>query len=110
MGSGLALVCYIVMAVSVNPVLALAAAALCGLGVGLLWPGTLSLSVDAFPMAGTWMFAIMAAAGSSGAAAGPSLLGVIADYGGLRAGFMLTAVFPLGSVVCLALYHRLKRS
>jgi len=110
MGSALALVCYIVMAVSTNPVLALMAAALCGLGVGLLWPGVLSLSVEAFPMAGTWMFAVMAAAGSSGAAAGPSVLGVIADYSGLRAGFMFTAVFPLGSVVCLGLYHKLKQA
>jgi len=109
-GSGLALVCYIVMATSTNPALALLAAALCGLGVGLLWPGTLSLSVDAFPTAGTWMFAIMAAAGSSGAAAGPSALGLIADYGGLRAGFMITAVFPLGSVICLVLYHKIKES
>ena len=110
MGSVLALACYVVMAVTANPVLALAAAALCGLGVGLLWPGVLSLSVDAFPMAGTWMFAILAAAGSSGAAAGPSVLGVVADIGGLRAGFMITALFPLGSVICLGLYHRLKRA
>ena len=107
MGSGLALVCYVVMAVSTNPVLALVACALCGLGVGLLWPGVLSLSVEAFPMAGTWMFAIMAAAGSGGASVGPSVFGVIADAAGLRAGFLVTAVFPLGSVICLWLYHRL---
>jgi len=110
MGSGLALVCYVIMAVSPSPVLALVACAFCGLGVGLLWPGVLSLSVDAFPMAGTWMFAILAAAGSSGGAAGPSIFGVIADAGGLRAGFMITAVFPLGSLVCLGLYHRLNSS
>ena len=110
MGSALALVCYVIMAVSANPVLALIACALCGLGVGLLWPGVLSLSVDAFPMAGTWMFAIMAAAGSSGAAAGPSLFGVIADFSGLRAGFLITAIFPLGSLICLGIYHRLRPS
>ena len=110
MGSALALVCYVIMALAVNPVLALVACALCGLGVGLLWPGVLSLSVDAFPMAGTWMFAIMAAAGSSGASGGPSLFGVIADHAGLRVGYAVTAVFPLGAVVCLMLYHKLKRS
>jgi len=106
-GSGLALACYILMATTQSPALALIACALCGLGVGLLWPGALSLSVDAFPMAGTWMFAIMAAAGSSGASAGPSLFGVIGDAAGLRVGFLVTAVFPLGGVVCLGLYQRL---
>jgi len=106
MGSGLALMCYVIMAVSPSPVLALVACALCGLGVGLLWPGVLSLAVEAFPMAGTWMFAILAATGSSGGAAGPSIFGVIADALGLRAGFMITAVFPLGGLICLWLYHR----
>ncbi|MCL2361655.1 MAG: MFS transporter [Defluviitaleaceae bacterium] len=108
MGSGLAVISYFVMAFTNIPILALIACALCGLGVSLLWPGTLSLAVDAFPMAGTWMFAILAAAGSSGASAGPSLFGVIGDGLGLRAGFMITAVFPLGSILCLWLYHRLK--
>jgi len=107
-GSGLALGSYFVMATTTSPVLALLACALCGLGVGLLWPGVLSLSVDAFPMAGTWMFAIMAAAGSGGASAGPSLFGIIGDAAGLRAGFAITAVFPLGSMVCLGLYFRFR--
>jgi len=100
-GSGLALICYVIMAVSPNPVLALLACAFCGLGVGLLWPGVLSLSVNAFPLAGTWMFAILAAAGSSGGAEGSSIFSVIADAGGLRAGFIITAVFPHGSLLWL---------
>jgi len=108
MGSILATVSYIVVAVTYNPALGLLACALCGLGVSLLWPGTLSLSVEAFPKAGTWMFAVMAAAGNIGASAGPSAFGIIADFGGLRMGFMLTAVIPIGSMVLLMMYHRLK--
>jgi len=108
-GSGLALVSYVIMAATSNPVLALMACALCGLGVGLLWPGVLSLAVDAFPNAGTWMFAIFAAAGNIGAAVGPSVFGVVADAVGLRAGFLLGTVFPVGGVVCLWVYHRLKQ-
>ena len=107
-GSALAAVCYIAMAVSYNPVIGLIACALCGLGVGLLWPGTLSLAVDSYPRAGTWMFAIMAAAGNIGASSGPVILGVIADLGNLRYGFFVTVIFPLGAVLCLMLYHRLK--
>ena len=108
-GSGLALISYVIMAATNNPVLALMACALCGLGVGLLWPGVLSLAVEAFPNAGTWMFAIFAAAGNVGAAVGPSVFGVVADGVGLRAGFLLATVFPVGGVVCLWVYHRLRK-
>ena len=108
MGSALAAISYVIVATTHNPILGLLACALCGLGVSLLWPGTLSLSVEAFPKAGTWMFAVMAAAGGIGASAGPSVFGVIADFGGLRMGFMLTAIIPLVSVVLLTTYHKLK--
>ena len=108
MGAGLAFFSYILIATTHSPVLALMACALCGLGVGLLWPGTLSLAVDAFPAAGTMMFAILAAAGNIGSAVGPSVFGVIADGAGLRRGFLVTAVIPLGAVVCLWLYGRLR--
>ena len=107
MGAVLAFFSYILISTTYNPVLALLACALCGLGVGLLWPGTLSLAVEAFPKAGTWMFAILAAAGSIGAAIGPSVFGVIADSAGLRRGFLISAVIPLSAVVCLWLYGRL---
>jgi len=106
MGAALAFVSYILISLTGNPVLALLACALCGLGVGLLWPGTLSLAIEAFPKAGTWMFAILAAAGNIGSAAGPSIFGVIADGAGLRRGFLITAVIPFGAVVCLWLYRR----
>jgi len=104
-GAVLAVASYVIIAMVSNPVLALLACALCGLGVGLLWPGTLSLAVDAFPKAGTWMFAILAAAGSIGAAIGPSVFGVVADNAGLRTGFLLTAVFPVCAALCLGIYY-----
>ena len=108
-GAAFALVSYVIMAATSHPVLALLACALCGVGVGLLWPGTLSLAVEAFPKAGTWMFAILAAAGSIGGATGPAGFGVIADNIGLRAGFLLTAAFPIGAVLCLTMYYRQRR-
>ena len=109
MGSALAAASYVVMAVTYNPLLGFLACAMCGLGVSLLWPGTLSLSVKAFPMAGTWMFAIMAASGNIGASLGPAMLGVIADFGGLRMGYMLTTVIPVVAVVCLVIYLKMVR-
>jgi len=107
-GSGLAFASYIIIASTSNPVLALLACAICGLGVGLLWPGTLSLAVEAHPKAGTMMFAILAAAGGIGAGFGPSVLGIIADNAGLRTGFAVTAAIPLFGVLCIWLYFGLK--
>jgi fucose permease len=100
-GGVLALVCYVTVAVTPSPAVGLAACALCGLGVSLLWPGTISLSVKAFPMAGIWMMAILAAGGDTGASVGPFLTGWMADHIGLRMGMLVSAVFPLGVVVCL---------
>ena len=108
-GGTLALVCYIVAATTTHPVIGLAALALCGLGVSLLWPGTISLSVRAFPLAGTWMMALLAAGGSSGASIGPMLAGVIADQSSLRTSFLVLSVFPLGVVICVIMIHLLER-
>ena len=110
MGSILAAASYIIVATTHNPVLGLLACAMCGLGISLLWPGTLSLAVAAFPKAGTWIFAVMAIGGNFGAAAGPAVLGVVADHAGLRAGYMVTAAIPLGLVMVLMMFHRLRRS
>jgi len=109
MGSALAIFSYVIMAMTYNPFLGFLACIMCGIGVSLLWPGTLSLSVKAFPLAGTWMFAIMAAGGNIGASLGPAALGIIADNGGLRMGYLLTAVVPLGAVICLVIYHGLRK-
>lgn len=100
-GAALSFVCYITVALAPWAAAGLVACALCGLGVSLLWPGALSLSVDAFPRAGSWMLAIMAAAGDTGASVGPWLAGVIADGAGLRISLLICAVFPLGVLLCL---------
>jgi fucose permease len=108
-GGVLAVACYVTVAFTASPVLGLIACALCGLGVSLLWPGALSLSVRAFPLAGIWMMAILAAGGDTGASVGPFLAGWLADHVGLRMGLLVSAVFPLGVVGCLLGIIRLER-
>ncbi len=78
-GSAAAVICYIVVALSPIAGLSVAACAICGIAVSLLWPGTLVLASDAFPLAGAWMFAILAAAGDVGAAVSPFATGMIVD-------------------------------
>jgi len=112
-GSLLAAACYVTVALTSSPALALVACALCGIGVSLLWPGTIIIAADAFPRAGTWLFAFLAAAGDIGASAGPQMMGMLADAApnfpaltqlsatlgpenlGLRAGTLVATLFPL---------------
>ncbi len=98
---------YLVAALSPWPAAALLACGLSGLTVSLLWPGTLSLSSMRFPLAGTSMFALLAAAGDSGAAVMPWVVGVIADAAsspeqGLRAGLLVATASPIVMLAVVA--------
>jgi MFS family permease len=121
MGCILAILCYLVVAFSTISFISLIACALSGFAVSLLWPGTLVLASEKYPLAGTWMFAILAAGGDIGASAGPWLMGFITDnapkltglsnFGisaglnpvqlGLRTGMFIGTLFPIGALVCL---------
>ena len=89
--------CYLLAALSPIPVLGLVGCALCGLAVGIMWPGTISLSAEKCPRGGTAMFAFLALAGDLGAAAGPAMVGSIADAvgGDLKVGLLCATVFPI---------------
>ncbi|MCK9548684.1 MAG: MFS transporter [Sphaerochaeta sp.] len=78
-GALLCVVCYLVAALSPSPMVSLAACVLCGLGSGLLWPGSVVNAANHFPLAGASLFALLAAGGNVGAAVGPWLIGVTAD-------------------------------
>ena len=110
LGALLVTACYALLAFSHNPVTALLACALAGLGVGLLWPGSISLAVGAFPLAGTWMFAIIAAAGNIGSAAGPQTFGLLADALDLRTAFMITAILPFLCAIFIHIFIRASNS
>lgn len=93
---------YLVAALSPWPGVALVACVLAGVTVSLLWPGTLSLTAARFPLAGASMFALLAAAGDTGAAGMPWLVGAVADAaGGLRAGLLVAAAPPLAMVAVI---------
>lgn len=121
-----AFICYLIVAFSPLGVLSLAACAFCGFAVSLLWPGTLVLSSQRFPLAGTWLFAFLAAGGDIGASVGPWIVGIVSDNAvkvgfltklaselgqnstqlGMRLGILTGAVFPLGAFICLLYMYR----
>ncbi len=110
-GSGILCVfSYLLAVFAPHPVLSLAGCALCGLSVGIMWPGTFSLAAEHYPQGGTSMFAILALAGDVGCSAGPALCGFVAEgTGALKAGLLVSAVFPLLLAVCVVLLKKGKK-
>lgn len=97
-----AVACYLAAAFFPHPLISLAACALTGLAVSLMWPGTVSLSAAAFPLGGAALFAFLALFGDIGCSIGPWMTGVISDMISatnqdiaLRVGLAAGAVFPM---------------
>jgi len=106
MGCGaLCVVCYLLASLSTIPILGLVGCALCGLSVGIMWPGTISISSQKCPGGGTAMFAFLALAGDLGAAAGPAMVGGIAEAvgGNLKTGLLFATIFPTVLILGLIL-------
>lgn len=95
--------CYLLASLSPTPVLGLAGCALCGLAVGIMWPGSISISAQKCPRGGTVMFAFLALAGDLGAMVSPAMVGSLAEMAGgdLKAGLLIAAVFPVMLVMGL---------
>lgn len=93
----LCIVSYLLAAFAPNPVLALMGCGLCGLSVGILWPGAFSLASASCPRGGTAMFALLALAGDLGCSAGPGLVGMVSGaFGGsIKAGLAAAAWIPV---------------
>ena len=101
----LAVVCYLLASLSPIPLIGLIGCALCGLAVGIMWPGTISISSQKCPRGGTAMFAFLALAGDLGAAVGPTMVGGIADAvgGNLKTGLLFATLFPAIMIIGLIL-------
>lgn len=87
---------YLLCGVAQAPFAGLLGCALCGLGVGVMWPGVLSLAAEGCPRGGTAMFALLALAGDVGCSSGPTLVGCLATACGddLRRALLFAALFP----------------
>ncbi|HIU61462.1 MAG TPA: MFS transporter [Candidatus Coproplasma excrementigallinarum] len=103
----LCVICYLMASLSSIPIIGLAGCALCGLSVGIMWPGTISISSQKCPSGGTAMFAFLALAGDLGATASPAIVGSISNFvgGNLKAGLLVATTFPLLLIICLFVLH-----
>lgn len=110
-GSGiLCVICYLLASLSANPILGLIGCIVCGFSVGIMWPGTISISSKTFPTGGTAMFALLAMAGDLGGSIGPAFVGRMAEYAGgnIRVGMGVGLIFPVVLVIGLLLLRKEK--
>ena len=102
----LCILSYLGIALFPSPLLSLAACAVCGLSVGIMWPGTFSKASAAIPKGGTAMFAFLALGGDLGCSGGPTVVGAVSSAMGenLKLGILAAVIFPAllltGILVC----------
>lgn len=106
--TGSALLCaaaYLCIALVPSPVMGLVGCAVCGLSVGIMWPGTFSKAAAGLPRGGTALFALMALAGDLGCSGGPTLVGMVSSSLGddLKKGILAGIMFPALLLAGLAL-------
>lgn len=114
-GSGiLCVLSYLGITLVPSPVVSLAACGICGLSVGIMWPGTFSMAAATLKNGGTMVFALLALAGDLGCSGGPTLVGLVAQRmgGDLKIGILAAVCFPLlliaGILLCRKRYRRRK--
>jgi MFS family permease len=125
-----AVACYLIAGLSTNVLPAFIACILTGMFTAMLWPGTLIMMEENIPGVGVAAYALMAAGGDLGASIAPQLMGIVVDTVtasdlavklgmstglspeqlGLKAGMLVTALFPLiGIAVVLFCMRHFKR-
>ncbi len=100
--------CYLLASLSTLPILGLAGCALCGLAVGIMWPGSISISSQKCPRGGTAMFAFLALAGDLGATVSPAMVGTLSEMAGgnLKTGLLVATIFPVVLVFGLLILNK----
>ncbi|MDO4647146.1 MAG: MFS transporter [Eubacteriales bacterium] len=93
----LCVVSYLMISLLPNPALNLLGCAVCGLSVGIMWPGSFSKSAAAIPKGGTAMFAFLALGGDLGCSGGPTFAGMMASHfqDNLQMGILCSVIFPI---------------
>lgn len=94
---------YLLASLAPHPLINLIGCAICGLSVGIMWPGTFSRASFSLPAGGTAMFAMLALAGDMGCSSGPTLVGIVSNVanGNMKFGILAGIIFPTMLLLCL---------
>ncbi|MDE6937599.1 MAG: MFS transporter, partial [Lachnospiraceae bacterium] len=92
----LCIISYLCISLVPSPVVGFIGCGLCGLSVGIMWPGVFSKAASSEARGGTAMFALLALAGDVGCAGGPTVVGMVSGAldNNLKTGFLAGALFP----------------
>lgn len=88
---------YLCISIVPNAGVGFAGCALCGLSVGIMWPGVFSKASALEARGGTAMFALLALAGDVGCSGGPTMVGMVSGAVGnnLKFGILTGTIFPI---------------
>ena len=104
--SFLCILSYLGISLFPIPLINLIACAVCGLSVGIMWPGIFSKASAVLPKGGTALFALLALGGDIGCSGGPTLVGMVSGAMGdnLKMGILTGIIFPvlllMGIILC----------
>lgn len=107
---------YLCISLFKSPAVCLIGCGICGLSVGIMWPGSISKASSAIRTGGTAMFALLALAGDVGCSVGPSIVGFIsgAFNDNLKLGILSAIGFPLlftiGIIACNKIIKNRKKA
>ncbi|MCI8940744.1 MAG: MFS transporter [Dorea sp.] len=110
--SGLCILAYLGISLFPLPQLSLLSCAVCGLSVGIMWPGTFSKASAALPKGGTAMFALLALGGDIGCSAGPTFVGMVSGAleDDLKTGILAAILFPALLLMGIMLCQKMRRA
>lgn len=99
----LCIISYLLVSMTPSPAISLIGCGLCGLSVGIMWPGTFSKAAVSLRTGGTAMFALLALAGDLGCGGGPTLVGLVSNAANdnMKSGILVAIVFPVILLLCL---------
>lgn len=108
----LCMISYLMIAFIPIPALGILGCAVCGLSVGIMWPGTFSMASASVKRGGTALFALLALAGDVGCSSGPTYVGMISGAlnDNLKMGILAALIFPIFMVVGIRLIMGIRKN
>ena len=104
---------YLVAVFAPIPAISLIGCAICGIGAGIMWPGSFSIASKKMPHGGVLMFGLLALAGDFGCLVGPFVAGQASALfnDNLKVGLAISTIFPLTlAIICGVMFINSKRS
>lgn len=102
-------VCLILSFAIDNEITSLILLAICGLFIGVMWPGIYSVGGKTFTRGGTAMFSLLALGGDLGCTLGPTIVGGVAEVLNIKIGILSSLIFSLTMVVLVLIIFRRKK-